>query len=223
MTVDDMILKTSHGVSELCFVMQIYASYFVFQPFSHKALCDDDNEDMQGLRGREPIHVAREERSQEHGGRRNGFIFQFDTRGRRTTASVSRVEVAMPDVEHGGPEIEAPEQLQMSLAVCIWLLIVVTVLVAVTAEFLIDSVDGLTATGSISKEFVGVILLPIVGNAAEHVTALERCCWFKYSNRARCDSVHCAAVNPSTSYSLKWFHIHRDPWSDYGPATDASL
>jgi Ca2+:H+ antiporter len=45
-------------------------------------------------------------------------------------------------------------------------------LVAVTAEFLVDSIDGLTATGSISKEFVGVILLPIVGNAAEHVTAV---------------------------------------------------
>jgi len=45
-------------------------------------------------------------------------------------------------------------------------------LVAVTAEFLVDSIDGLTASGLISKEFVGVILLPIVGNAAEHVTAV---------------------------------------------------
>ncbi|OJA18119.1 hypothetical protein AZE42_10804 [Rhizopogon vesiculosus] len=43
---------------------------------------------------------------------------------------------------------------------------------AVTAEFLVDSIDGLTATGSISKEFVGVILLPIAGNAVEHVTAV---------------------------------------------------
>ncbi|KAH0832935.1 hypothetical protein J3R83DRAFT_11902 [Lanmaoa asiatica] len=45
-------------------------------------------------------------------------------------------------------------------------------LVAVTAEFLVDSINGLTDTGRISKEFVGVILLPIVGNAAEHVTAV---------------------------------------------------
>ena len=35
-----------------------------------------------------------------------------------------------------------------------------------TAEFLVDSIDGLTDSGTISKEFVGVILLPIVGNAA---------------------------------------------------------
>ncbi len=38
--------------------------------------------------------------------------------------------------------------------------------VAFTAEFLVDSINGLTETGAISKEFVGLILLPIVGNAA---------------------------------------------------------
>ena len=38
--------------------------------------------------------------------------------------------------------------------------------VAVTAEFLVDSINGVTETGHISKEFVGIILLPIVGNAA---------------------------------------------------------
>lgn len=43
---------------------------------------------------------------------------------------------------------------------------------AVTAEFLVDSIDGMTNSGGISKEFVGVILLPIVGNAAEHATAV---------------------------------------------------
>ena len=39
-------------------------------------------------------------------------------------------------------------------------------LVAVTAEWLVSSIDGLTESGHISKEFVGIILLPIVGNAA---------------------------------------------------------
>ena len=43
---------------------------------------------------------------------------------------------------------------------------------AVTAEFLVDSIDGLTASGAIGKEFAGVILLPMVGNAAGHVTAV---------------------------------------------------
>lgn len=51
-------------------------------------------------------------------------------------------------------------------------LIVVTIAVAICAEFLVDSIDSLVATAHISKTFVGLILLPIVGNAAEHVTAI---------------------------------------------------
>ena len=38
--------------------------------------------------------------------------------------------------------------------------------VAITAEWLVDSIDGLTESGGISKEFVGIILLPIIGNDA---------------------------------------------------------
>jgi len=39
-------------------------------------------------------------------------------------------------------------------------------LVAITAEFLVGSIEGVAETGHISKEFIGIILLPIVGNAA---------------------------------------------------------
>jgi Ca2+:H+ antiporter len=51
-------------------------------------------------------------------------------------------------------------------------LVVVTIAVAVCAEYLVDSIDSLVETAHISKTFVGLILLPIVGNAAEHVTAV---------------------------------------------------
>ena len=51
-------------------------------------------------------------------------------------------------------------------------LVLVTVLVAVCAEFLVDSIDSIVQTAHISKTFIGLILLPIVGNAAEHVTAV---------------------------------------------------
>lgn len=42
-----------------------------------------------------------------------------------------------------------------------------TVLVAVCAEFLVGSIDGMVDGSGISETFVGLILLPIVGNAAE--------------------------------------------------------
>ncbi|KAK4050255.1 hypothetical protein OIV83_003576 [Microbotryomycetes sp. JL201] len=52
------------------------------------------------------------------------------------------------------------------------LLVVITAITGVTAEALVGAIDGLASTGSISKEFIGLILLPLVGNAAEHVTAV---------------------------------------------------
>ena len=51
-------------------------------------------------------------------------------------------------------------------------LVLITVCVAVCAEYLVDSIDSIVATAHISKTFIGLILLPIVGNAAEHVTAV---------------------------------------------------
>lgn len=84
---------------------------------------------------------------------------------------------------HHEDEEEEAEQPSLSVPMTIGLLAVVTVvrsllsffgkvlncfwqIVAVTAEFLVDSINGLTSTGNISKEFVGLVLLPIVGNAA---------------------------------------------------------
>ena len=51
-------------------------------------------------------------------------------------------------------------------------LVVVTIMVAICAEFLVDAIDPLVEAAHISKTFIGLILIPIVGNAAEHVTAV---------------------------------------------------
>ncbi|KAI1623803.1 Ca2+:H+ antiporter [Exophiala viscosa] len=51
-------------------------------------------------------------------------------------------------------------------------LVIVTLLVAVCAEYLVGSIDAIVEKAHISKTFIGLILIPIVGNAAEHVTAV---------------------------------------------------
>lgn len=51
-------------------------------------------------------------------------------------------------------------------------LVVVTILVAICAEYLVGSIDAIVESAHISKAFIGLILIPIVGNAAEHVTAV---------------------------------------------------
>lgn len=68
---------------------------------------------------------------------------------------------------------EEPEETPtLNIGMAIGLLAVSTALVGVTSEWLVDSIDGVTCTGNISKTWVGLILLPIVSNAAEHVSAV---------------------------------------------------
>jgi Ca2+:H+ antiporter len=74
------------------------------------------------------------------------------------------------DAEHQQEEADEEEHILSPWAAGIALL-VVTLMVAVCAEFLVDSIDSIVETAHISKTFIGLILIPIVGNAAEHVTA----------------------------------------------------
>ncbi|KAH7398338.1 Sodium/calcium exchanger protein-domain-containing protein [Pyrenochaeta sp. MPI-SDFR-AT-0127] len=66
-------------------------------------------------------------------------------------------------------EFETPS---LSVIGALITLAISTTLVAFCSEFMVSSIDGLTETGGVSTTFVGLILLPIVGNAAEHATAV---------------------------------------------------
>ncbi|KAL8793683.1 MAG: hypothetical protein Q9195_003732 [Heterodermia aff. obscurata] len=69
-------------------------------------------------------------------------------------------------------EPEDREQPQLHIITAIVTLAISTAFVAVCAEYMVDSINDLTDRGGLSKTFVGLILLPIVGNAAEHATAV---------------------------------------------------
>lgn len=60
----------------------------------------------------------------------------------------------------------------LSRLAAIILLLVSTGLVAVCADFMVESINGLVESSSVGEIFIGLIILPIVGNAAEHVTAI---------------------------------------------------
>ncbi|KAK4443188.1 Sodium/calcium exchanger protein-domain-containing protein [Podospora aff. communis PSN243] len=50
-------------------------------------------------------------------------------------------------------------------------LLLVTLLISFCAHYMVSSIDDVAQTYGISKKFIGLILIPIVGNAAEHSTA----------------------------------------------------
>jgi Ca2+:H+ antiporter len=75
-------------------------------------------------------------------------------------------------VLYESPTPEEEEEKGMTWPVALLALAAITVLVAVCSEYLVDSIDGITHAWGISETFAGMILLPIVGNAAEHLTAV---------------------------------------------------
>jgi Ca2+/H+ antiporter len=108
------------------------------------------------------------------------------TGGARLTSAAVRELEAASAAEQGfaGPGIGAGPGVKVvkdntghqEPLISIWfalgLLTLVTALAGVTAEFLVSSIDGLTTTSGVSREFVGLILLPVIGNSVEHITAV---------------------------------------------------
>jgi len=65
------------------------------------------------------------------------------------------------------------EEPNMTWPVSLVMLAIITVFVAVCSEYLVGSIEDITIAWGISDTFAGMILLPIVGNAAEHMTAVS--------------------------------------------------
>ncbi|KAK1984075.1 calcium/proton exchanger [Colletotrichum cereale] len=69
-------------------------------------------------------------------------------------------------------DVKAVGDDHLSRTAAILLLLFSTGLVAVCAEFLVGSINEVVETSPLGEIFIGLIILPIVGNAAEHVTAV---------------------------------------------------
>lgn len=62
-------------------------------------------------------------------------------------------------------EEENENESQLTLIVSLLLLVVVTVAAIFSAEYLIDSIEGIGKTSGLNRIFVSLILLPIATNA----------------------------------------------------------
>lgn len=84
------------------------------------------------------------------------FVFSFVTHR-------ALYEETVPDEE---------EQHNASLPRAIGMLIASTVAIAVISEVFVGTVEPMAESAGLSKTFVGIILVPIIGNAAEHSSAV---------------------------------------------------
>lgn len=76
-------------------------------------------------------------------------------------------------------EEEENEKEEMSPRAAIVALFIVTLITSFNADYLVSAIDDVAEQYNISKTFIGIILLPLVGNAAEHVTSV----WMAAKNK----------------------------------------
>lgn len=110
------------------------------------------------------------------------LLFSMKTHAYLYDAGVANVEVGQnpPESSEFKPEAETKSdheaahsgEHQPNLKLWIAVLLAATLAVAVESELLVDSLEVATEQLGLTKLFTGVILLPIIGNAAEHATAV---------------------------------------------------
>ncbi|PYH49252.1 hydrogen/calcium exchanger domain-containing protein [Aspergillus saccharolyticus JOP 1030-1] len=151
---DTGIAELSRGTSVILLV--VYGCYLFFQLKSHTEIYNAPSPKVE---------------------RRRQKVNEGDAS--RGLAQIGKMTASMAGEHAQNVELQEPddeEQPQLSIWVAILTLVISTVFVALCAEFMVDSIDALTEQGNISETFVGLILLPIVGNAAEHATAVTVAC-----------------------------------------------
>ena len=67
---------------------------------------------------------------------------------------------------------EDNHKVKWSLKKSISVLVISTIIIAIESEFLVNGIEPITKALGWSEFFVGIILIPIIGNAAEHSTAV---------------------------------------------------
>jgi Ca2+:H+ antiporter len=168
------VAKLSRGTSVILLV--VYGAYLFFQLKTHSMVFAQESQKVQAKPFRHPL------RNQElkEGAVAQGFVAPAGVIGGHGLPSSQTDNEKMRSLLTNPPrknlqnedEEEEGEEPQLHFAVAVATLTISTVIIAFCAEFMVDGISAVTAGGTVSAEFVGLILLPIVGNAAEHATAV---------------------------------------------------
>ncbi|KAK4103582.1 Calcium/proton exchanger [Parathielavia hyrcaniae] len=167
------VAKLSRGTSVILLI--VYGGYLFFQLKTHSTVFAQESQKVAAKPFRSP--------DLREGAIAQGFVAPAGVLGghglpssgtdneklRSLLTKPPRKALQDEDDDQGEEDGEEP---QLHFWVAIGALTVSTVVVALCAEFMVDAIGAVTAGGTVSQEFVGLILLPIVGNAAEHFTAV---------------------------------------------------
>jgi Ca2+:H+ antiporter len=151
------VAALSRGTSII--LLFVYSGYLFFQLKTHHAVFSAESQKVAAKPYRNAVKEGAVKQAVMHP-------------GAMLAGGVSDTEQLQKMMRSPMEEEEEGEDPQLHFWVAMATLTISTVIIGFCAEFMVDSIDAVTKSGSISEEFVGLILLPIVGNAAEHATAV---------------------------------------------------
>ncbi|KAI4669308.1 uncharacterized protein J4E79_001351 [Alternaria viburni] len=153
--------ELSHGTAVI--LLLVYACYLAFQLKTHATMYNEPSQKV----------PKRKSGKKEEGDASRGIAAIGAGTAAASGGGVNMKSLFKnPDGSEDDDEEEEFETPSLSVLGALVTLAISTTLVAFCSEFMVESIEGLTDTGKISTTFVGLILLPIVGNAAEHATAV---------------------------------------------------
>eukprot|EP01083_Nonionella_stella_P276719 940452_1 len=135
-------------------LLTLYGCLLVFVLYSHADYDDDD------------VEIPRENVDSS---KKQLLLEDFED-----PLNLASVEVANgSDVIANNKAQEEFEEFELSLIGSCVLLLLSTIMVALLSEFLVGSIEPMAEDLSMSPAFIGIILLPVIGNAVEHMTAIR--------------------------------------------------
>lgn len=146
----DSILHLSRATAIV--ILILYIMYIYFQFFSHHKLFTDDKKTT-GVTA-EATGVTAEATGEATG----------------VTAGAQATQGQLTN--GGSTPCGAEHDIVLTRNQAAVVLLLATVIVSFCADYLVTTIDNIVDAVGLSKTFIGLILIPIVGNAAEHVTSV---------------------------------------------------
>ncbi|KAL7950164.1 Ca2+ transporter [Trichoderma barbatum] len=154
-TPTDNVAKLSRGTAVILLI--VYGAYLFFQLKTHQEVFAAPSEKVERTPFRSASKAANVKQGLASSAQVGGILIGTEM------ANIS---------DNKAEEEDEEEEPQLHFYVALGTLAASTAIIALCAEFMVGSIDAITKNGALSEEFVGLILLPIVGNAAEHATAV---------------------------------------------------
>lgn len=166
---------------ESILLLGLYASFLIFQLITHKHLYTEAHaENNQEAQATSPTPAFQSsasfqgfmlsDRDRSHEAQGNTIVPSYRT--------LRRTKTTIYDEEHSA-RAEEHKEVVISLGWCVVWLAIITVVIALLSEMVVDTIEEAHDSLGIPMPFLSTIVLPLVGNAAEHASAIL----FAYKNR----------------------------------------